>query len=93
MKSTVLVVCVAIAALALVSILPSSETKVNARTQGQSREDKTPSPYFYVQGDPFVDHLPLKDSRVQIDVSRRQRRYARILWFSIVTATVTVMVK
>lgn len=68
MKSTVLVLCAAIAALALVSILPTGETKVQARPQ-TTQEDKTLSPYFYVQGDPSVDHLPLKDTRVQIDVS------------------------
>jgi Ca-activated chloride channel family protein len=31
--------------------------------------DKTLSPYFFVEGDPGVDRLPLKDTRVQIDVS------------------------
>jgi Ca-activated chloride channel family protein len=35
----------------------------------QSRQDKTLSPYFFVQGDPGVDHLPLKDTRVEINVS------------------------
>jgi Ca-activated chloride channel family protein len=35
----------------------------------QSREDKTLSPYFFVQGDPNVDRLPLKDTRVEINVS------------------------
>jgi len=35
----------------------------------QTQKDKTLSPYFFVQGDPGVDHLPLKDTRVQIDVS------------------------
>lgn len=35
----------------------------------QTKEDKTLSPYFFVQGDPSVDRLPLKDTRVQIDVS------------------------
>ena len=68
MKSTVLMVCAAIAALAIVSIPRSAETQeVQARTQ--SLEDKTLSPYFYVQGDPSVDQLPLKDTHVQIDVS------------------------
>ena len=31
--------------------------------------DKTLSPYFFVKGDPNVDHLPLKDTRVNIAVS------------------------
>lgn len=35
----------------------------------QTQKDKTLSPYFFVEGDPDVDHLPLKDTRVQIDVS------------------------
>src|SRR5262249_23739185 len=35
----------------------------------QTQKDKTLSPYFFVQGDPEVDHLPLKDTRVDINVS------------------------
>jgi len=35
----------------------------------QTQNDKTLSPYFFVEGDPKLDHLPLKDTRVQIDVS------------------------
>jgi Ca-activated chloride channel family protein len=35
----------------------------------QTDKDKTLSPYFFVQGDPSVDRLPLKDTSVQIDVS------------------------
>jgi Ca-activated chloride channel family protein len=35
----------------------------------QEQEDKTLAPYFVVQGDPSVDHLPLKDTRVEISVS------------------------
>jgi Ca-activated chloride channel family protein len=35
----------------------------------QSTEDKTLAPYFFVQGDPSVDRLPLKDTRVEISVS------------------------
>lgn len=35
----------------------------------QGDEDKTLSPYFFVQGDPSVDRLPLKDTRVEIAVS------------------------
>ena len=33
------------------------------------QEDKTLAPYFVVQGDPGVDQLPLKDTRVDINVS------------------------
>ncbi|MGA9769827.1 MAG: VIT and VWA domain-containing protein [Blastocatellia bacterium] len=35
----------------------------------QTREDKILSPYFFVQGNPEVDRLPLKDTRVEINVS------------------------
>lgn len=35
----------------------------------QAQEDKTLAPYFVVQGDPNVDHLPLKDTRVDISVA------------------------
>ena len=35
----------------------------------QSQEDQTLAPYFVVQGDPNVDHLPLKDTRVEITVA------------------------
>ena len=35
----------------------------------QSPEDKTLAPYFFVQGDPSIDRLPLKDTRVEISVS------------------------
>ncbi|MFL6276437.1 MAG: VIT and vWA domain-containing protein [Blastocatellia bacterium] len=35
----------------------------------QNPKDQTLSPYFFVQGDPGVDRLPLKDTHVAIDVS------------------------
>ena len=35
----------------------------------QSQENKTLAPYFFVQGDPSVDRLPLKDTRVDVSVS------------------------
>jgi Ca-activated chloride channel family protein len=35
----------------------------------QEQADKTLAPYFVVQGDPSVDQLPLKDTRVEISVS------------------------
>src|SRR5215510_2390218 len=41
-----------------------------AQTEGEEpRADKTLSPYFFVQGDPTVDHLPLKDTKVEISIS------------------------
>lgn len=38
-------------------------------SQEEQQADKTLAPYFLVQGDPNVDHLPLKDTRVEISVS------------------------
>src|SRR5262245_46427896 len=35
----------------------------------QTKDDQTLAPYFVVQGDPNVDQLPLKDTRVEISVS------------------------
>src|SRR5690349_10511189 len=37
--------------------------------RAQTPADKTLAPYFMVQGDPSVDQLPLKDTRVEISVS------------------------
>jgi Ca-activated chloride channel homolog len=42
---------------------------ISSSVSAQTEEDKTLSPYFVVQGDPDVDHLPLKDTRVEIAVS------------------------
>lgn len=44
-------------------------TTVVAQEQEKEPEDKTLAPYFVVKGDPSVDHLPLKDTRVDISVS------------------------
>ena len=51
--------CLALITMAIVS------SSVSAQTQ----DDRTLSPYFFVQGDPSIDHLPLKDTRVEIAVS------------------------
>ncbi|MDT4969704.1 MAG: Ca-activated chloride channel [Acidobacteriota bacterium] len=40
-----------------------------APAAAQTQEDKTLSPYFVVKGDPNIDQLPLKDTRVEIAVS------------------------
>ncbi len=37
--------------------------------EAQEPEDKTLAPYFVVKGDPNVDHLPLKDTKVEITVA------------------------
>ncbi len=54
----------------VLALLVSVAFSLAGAAQSQpSSEDKTLAPYFFVQGDPAVDHLPLKDTRVQIDVS------------------------
>jgi Ca-activated chloride channel homolog len=40
-----------------------------ASASAQTQDDKTLSPYFVVKGDPTIDHLPLKDTHVDIAVS------------------------
>jgi Ca-activated chloride channel family protein len=40
-----------------------------ARMESKEDPDKTLSPYFFVSGDPNIDHLPLKDTNVEIAVS------------------------
>jgi Ca-activated chloride channel family protein len=53
--------------LLAISTIPSP---VLAQSEGnQTAADKTLSPYFFVQGDPNVDHLPLKDTKVEISIS------------------------
>jgi Ca-activated chloride channel family protein len=46
-----------------------SITIVSTSAAAQTQEDKTLAPYFFVQGDPNIDHLPLKGTRVDIAVS------------------------
>src|SRR5215213_5804882 len=52
-------VCLISIAVAILSLTGSAQT----------RQDKTLSPYFFVQGDLNIDRLPLKDTRVEINVS------------------------
>ncbi len=58
-KLDVRCLCLALIALAVV---PSPAS-------AQAQDDRTLSPYFVVKGDPDVDHLPLKDTRVEIAVA------------------------
>src|SRR5688572_29430736 len=44
-------------------------TIVSTSAAAQTNADKTLAPYFFVQGDPNVDHLPLKGTNVDIAVS------------------------
>jgi Ca-activated chloride channel family protein len=48
----------------LLIVAAAASFPVSAQT-----EDKTLSPYFFVKGDPNVDHLPLKDTNVTISVT------------------------
>lgn len=52
--------CLGLLLLALAAVSPS---------HAQTPDDRTLSPYFVVQGDPAVDHLPLKETSVEIAVS------------------------
>ena len=52
-------ICLALIAIATATLSASAQTQ----------DDKTLSPYFFVQGDPSVDQLPLKDTHVEIAVS------------------------
>jgi Ca-activated chloride channel family protein len=59
MKKRLLVISLAFTAINILSIQCFAE----------AQKDKTLSPYFFVQGDPSMDQLPLKDTRVDIAVS------------------------
>ncbi len=59
MKINVRNVCLVMIAIVAISITGSAQTQ----------NDKTLSPYFFIEGDPKLDQLPLKDTNVQIDVS------------------------
>ncbi len=52
--------------LAVIAFLPP----FFARASGEKAEDKTLSPYFFVEnGDPSVDRLPLKETNVSVDIN------------------------
>ena len=55
--------------LRIIFLVLFTVTSVSILATAQTPEDKTLAPYFFVQGDPNVDHLPLKDTRVEIAVS------------------------
>ncbi len=58
-KLNVRCICLVLMAIAITSSAASAQTQ----------DDRTLSPYFVVQGEPGVDYLPLKDTRVEISVS------------------------
>ena len=52
-----------------VAVLPSG-LRAQDSTQDRAEADKTLSPYFFVEGgDPALDRLPLKDTRVDVAIS------------------------
>ena len=53
----------------LLLFIATAAFSVSAQGQERKPDDKTLSPYFFVKGDPSVDQLPLKDTRVDIAVS------------------------
>jgi Ca-activated chloride channel family protein len=57
--------------LVLFAVVISSLATAGVRGQEVTKpsDDKTLAPYFVVQGDPDVDQLPLKDTKVEIAVS------------------------
>jgi Ca-activated chloride channel family protein len=59
MRFNVRIICLVLIAISTLPFTGSAQTQ----------NDKTLAPYFFVQGDPNLDQLPLKDTRVQIDVS------------------------
>jgi Ca-activated chloride channel family protein len=68
-KLKVQLVTFCLIALAIAGFATSSPLSSHAQESTGEQEDKTLAPYFYVQGDPNVDHLPLKDTSVEIAVS------------------------
>ena len=64
---TVMSLCLFLMATAILPLF----SPAHAQEEGSAvqEEDKTLAPYFFVQGDPSVDQLPLKDTRVEIAVS------------------------
>lgn len=63
------VVIFSVLSVAMFSSANRAQNQENGSTGEDLNVDKTLSPYFFVQGDPSVDHLPLKDTRVDIAVS------------------------
>src|SRR5262245_60297314 len=59
-----------IMSLVLIALaIGSYSTSTRAQEDEPPPADKTLSPFFFVQGDPSVDHLPLKDTKVDISIS------------------------
>lgn len=66
-KTSLWVTCLILIAFAVVCFYrPAGAQEADT---AKPPEDKTLAPYFFVKGDPTVDRLPLKDTRVDIAVS------------------------
>src|SRR5438067_13898412 len=68
----VVLLVIGIVSIIALSTFPSTNLAQNQSDDPQAKAasvDKTLSPYFFVQGDPSVDQLPLKDTHVEIAVS------------------------
>lgn len=55
--------------IAIAIVCCGGAARAQEANKEEASEDKTLSPYFFVKGDPSVDSLPLKDTRVDIAVS------------------------
>ncbi len=61
--------CICLVLIALGTVFFSRPQRAQETNANPINEDKTLSPYFFVKGDPNLDQLPLKDTRVDIAVS------------------------
>src|SRR5213592_1118411 len=59
--------CIGLVLMALAVFSYSTSTRAQEENQPPAA-DKTLSPYFFVQGDPSLDHLPLTDTKVDISI-------------------------
>ena len=66
-QATVITVCLFLIATAIAPFF--AVVHAQEERTAEMEDDKTLAPYFFVEGDPSVDHLPLKDTRVEIAVS------------------------
>jgi len=63
-------VCASLVQLDAAAQRPSGAERAPAFDFAQAKDDKTLSPYFFVEGgDPDVDRLPLKDTRVDVAIT------------------------
>ncbi|MGI8835133.1 MAG: VIT and vWA domain-containing protein [Pyrinomonadaceae bacterium] len=61
--------CICLVLIALGTVFSSRPQRAQETNANPIDEDRTLSPYFFVKGDPNLDQLPLKGTRVEIAVS------------------------